>query len=131
VVPPFYDPMISKLLAWAPTRAQAIARLDRALGDYHVHGISTNIPYLRQVLRHPAFAAGDYDTGFCAEHQKELLAPPDPRHEAVALIAAAVAAFKRDHDEAEAFAARASAAQAGRSAWARAGRARSLGRGIR
>jgi acetyl-CoA carboxylase biotin carboxylase subunit len=131
VVPPFYDPMISKLLAWAPTRAQAIARLDRALGDYHVHGISTNIPYLRQVLRHPAFAAGDYDTGFCVEHQKELLVPPDPGYQEVALIAAAVAAFKRDHDEAEAFAARASAAQAGRSAWARAGRLRSLGRGLR
>ena len=83
------------------------------------------------MLRHPAFAAGDYDTGFCAQYQKELLVQPDPRQEEIALVAAAVAAFKRDHDEAEAFAARSSAAQAGRSAWARAGRLRALARGIR
>jgi acetyl-CoA carboxylase, biotin carboxylase subunit len=131
VVPQFYDPMISKLLAWAPTREQAIARLIRALGDYHVHGITTNVPYLRSVLRHPAFASGDYDTGFCARYQKELLVPPDAQYQQVALIAAAIAAFKRDHDQAEAFAARAGMAQAAPSNWLRLGRARSLRGGAR
>ncbi len=124
-VPQFYDPLISKVVAWAPTREQAIARLVRALGDYHVHGIATNVSWLRAALRHPAFRAGTYDTGFCALHAKELLLSPDPRHEEVAIVAAAIAAYRRDHDEAEAFAARGGQEQS-RSRWARMGRARSL-----
>ncbi|BDG03840.1 acetyl-CoA carboxylase biotin carboxylase subunit [Anaeromyxobacter oryzae] len=126
VVPPYYDPMISKVIAWAPTRPQAIDRLLRALGEYTVHGITTNIPYLMAALEHPAFRSGDYDTGFCATYEKDLVSPPDPRFEQVALIAAAVSAYKRDHDEAEASAARGGEATAARSAWARLGRFRSL-----
>jgi acetyl-CoA carboxylase, biotin carboxylase subunit len=126
VVPQFYDPMISKLLAWAPTRDQAIERLQRALGEYTVHGITVNIHLLRQVLDHPAFRSGEYDTGFCSNYAKDLAARPDPQYQDVALIAAAVMAFKRDHDESEAFAARAGMAQASRSNWQRLGRARSL-----
>ncbi len=128
VVPQFYDPMISKLLAWAPTREQAIARLRRALGEYTVHGITVNLRYLRAVLAHPAFRSGDYDTGFCERYAKELLVKPDPRHERVALIAAAVAAHRRDHDERAAFAERAGAA---RSNWQRLGRLRALRGGLR
>ena len=63
VVPQFYDPLISKLVAWAPTRDQAIERLIRALGEYTVHGITTNVAYLAAVLDHPAFRSGEYDTG--------------------------------------------------------------------
>ena len=126
VVPPYYDPMISKLAAWAPTRQQAIDRLLRALADYHVHGIATNIHYLRAVLDHPAFRAGDYDTGFCTAFARELLKPPDPALEPVALIAAVVAAHKRDHDRADDFATR---AQAPSPAWVRMGRLRALRRG--
>ena len=131
VVPQFYDPMISKLLAWAPTREQAIARLRRALGEYTVHGITVNVRFLQQVLDHPAFRSGEYDTGFCAAYAKDLLAGPDPRYQDVALIAAAVMAYKRDREEAEAFAARAGTAQASRSNWQRIGRARSLRGGPR
>jgi acetyl-CoA carboxylase biotin carboxylase subunit len=131
VVPPFYDPMISKVLAWAPTRQQAIDRLVRALGDYVVHGIATNTHYLRAVLGHPAFRSGDYDTGFCAKHEQELLIAPDRDLEQVALVAAAVVAFKRDHDRAEESAARAGMAQAARSGWARLGRMRALRGGAR
>jgi len=126
VVPPYYDPMISKVVAWAPTRDQAIDRLARALGEYHVHGIATNARYLRAVLSHPAFRGGDYDTGFCAAFAKELVLPPDPALEEFALVAAAVAAFRRDHDRAEEFAARAGMARAARSNWARQGRARAM-----
>jgi acetyl-CoA carboxylase biotin carboxylase subunit len=125
VVPQFYDPMISKLVAWAPTREQAIERLIRALGEYTVHGIATNVAYLAAVLDHPAFRSGDYDTGFCGAYERDLVRPPDPAFEDVALIAAAVEAFKRDRDSAETFAARAGAA-ATRSGWARLGRARAL-----
>jgi acetyl-CoA carboxylase biotin carboxylase subunit len=121
VVPSHYDPMISKLVAWAPTRLQAIDRMLRALADYHVHGIATNVHYLRAVLDHPAFRSGTYDTNFCAAFAKELVKPPDPALEPVALIAAAVAAHRRDHDRAEEFATR---AHAPGSAWASAGRAR-------
>ncbi|HUK65789.1 MAG TPA: acetyl-CoA carboxylase biotin carboxylase subunit [Anaeromyxobacteraceae bacterium] len=125
VVPQFYDPMISKLLAWAPTREQAIERLKRALAEYTVHGITVNLTYLKEILDHPAFRSGEYDTGFCSRFEKELLSRPDPRYEQVALIAAAVVAFKRDHDEAEAFAARADG-QPGWSQWQRIGRSRTL-----
>ena len=85
VVPQFYDPMISKVCAWAPTREQAIARLHRALGEYTVHGIAVNLRYLRAVLEHPAFAAGEIDTHFIDRH---LPAPartaPQPRDRAAA-----------------------------------------------
>ncbi len=130
VVPQYYDPMISKLVAWAPTREQAIERLIRALAEYTVHGITANVAFLSAVLDHPAFRSGDYDTGFCQKYAKELVRAPDGASEEVALVAAAVAAFKRDHDEAEALAARAGTA-AGRSSWARFGRARVLRRGGR
>jgi acetyl-CoA carboxylase, biotin carboxylase subunit len=122
----FYDPMISKLVAWAPTRAHAIDRLIRALGEYTVHGITTNVAYLAAALDHPAFRSGEYDTGFCARYARDLVRPPDARYEGVALIAAAISAFQRDHDEAEAFAAKAGIAAAARSNWARSGRARAL-----
>jgi acetyl-CoA carboxylase biotin carboxylase subunit len=125
VVPSHYDPLLSKLCAWAPDRPQAIARLGRALRDYVVHGIATNLTWLGAALAHPAFQAGDYDTGFCAAHAGALLARPDAALEEVAIVAAAVTAWRRDHEEAEAAAARAGAA-AGGSAWARLGRARAL-----
>ncbi|HEY6004789.1 MAG TPA: ATP-grasp domain-containing protein, partial [Anaeromyxobacter sp.] len=125
MVPQHYDPMISKLVAWAPTRDEAIERLVRALGDYTVHGITVNVAYLSAALRHPAFRSGDYDTGFCERYAQDLLRPPDRSFEEVALIAAAVSAFQRDHDEAAAFAARAGNG-ATRSEWARLGLARSL-----
>jgi acetyl-CoA carboxylase biotin carboxylase subunit len=128
VVPPHYDPMISKLVAWAPTRAQAIDRLIRALGDYTVHGITANVAFLAAVLGHPAFRSGDYDTTFCERYARDLVRPPERAWEDVALIAAAVSAFQRDHDEAEASAARAGR-DAARSSWAQLGRARALRRG--
>jgi acetyl-CoA carboxylase biotin carboxylase subunit len=128
VVSPYYDPMISKLLAWAPTRAQAIDRLRRGLADYHVHGITTNTHYLRAVLDHPTFRSGDYDTSFCAVFAKELVQPPDPALEPIAIIAAAVAAHRRDHDRAEEFAIR---AHAPGSEWARLSRQRLLRGGER
>jgi acetyl-CoA carboxylase, biotin carboxylase subunit len=121
-VSPYYDPLLSKLVAWAPTREQAIARLIRALGDYVVHGITTNVAWLAAALDHPAFRSGDYDTGFCARYARDLLPAPDRALEEVALIAAAVEAHRRQREQAEAFAARAAAAPAPGSAWARLGR---------
>src|ERR1044071_4877689 len=63
-VPIYYDPMISKLCAYGRTRDEAIQRMLRALQEYTVEGIITNIPFHRWALTHPRFLAGDLDTGF-------------------------------------------------------------------
>jgi acetyl-CoA carboxylase biotin carboxylase subunit len=63
-VPIDYDPMLSKLIVWAGNRDQAIERMLRALGEYHVGGIQSNIPLFRAILNDPAFRSGDLDTGY-------------------------------------------------------------------
>ncbi|HET7873485.1 MAG TPA: acetyl-CoA carboxylase biotin carboxylase subunit [Terriglobales bacterium] len=63
-VPLDYDPMLSKLIAFAATRDAAIARMRRALDEYFVGGIKTNLPLFRRILDHPDFAAARLDTGF-------------------------------------------------------------------
>jgi 3-methylcrotonyl-CoA carboxylase alpha subunit len=60
----FYDPMIAKLVVHAADRAAALRVLRRALDDYRVVGVSTNVEFLRALAGHPAFVAGDIDTGF-------------------------------------------------------------------
>ncbi len=59
-----YDPMLAKLIVTAPTREVAIGRLRRALADYSVLGVTTNIALLQAIVAHPAFAAGDTTTDF-------------------------------------------------------------------
>jgi acetyl-CoA carboxylase biotin carboxylase subunit len=91
----YYDPLISKLCVWAPTRPQAIARMRRALSEYVVTGIRTNLAFHERLLVHPEFASGHYDTGFIDRYKEALLAPPRPdpsRREALAVAAAAAAA---------------------------------------
>jgi acetyl-CoA carboxylase biotin carboxylase subunit len=63
-VPLEYDPLLSKIAVWDRDRSEAIARMRRALGEYEVQGIRTNIPFFRRVLEHPDFVAGRLDTGF-------------------------------------------------------------------
>jgi acetyl-CoA carboxylase, biotin carboxylase subunit len=63
-VPLDYDPMLSKLIAYAPDRATAIARMRRALDEYFVGGIKTNLPLFRRILEHPDFINARIDTGF-------------------------------------------------------------------
>src|SRR5258708_39631509 len=87
--------MISKLSAWAPTRPEAIQRLHRALGEYVVKGITTNIQFLQAVLEHPQFVSGDYDTGFLTRENAKLAERRNPDLEQVAVIAAAVYAQQR------------------------------------
>jgi len=62
VVPPYYDSLLAKLIAFGDTRQIAMARMRRALGEFVAEGIKTNIPFQRQVLDAPAFVAGKYDT---------------------------------------------------------------------
>ncbi len=67
-VPPYYDPMLAKLIVRGATRAETLARMERALCDFHVLGIQTNIPYLLAIVRHPAFQAGELSTHFLQTH---------------------------------------------------------------
>jgi acetyl-CoA carboxylase biotin carboxylase subunit len=60
----YYDPLIAKVIVSAETRNVAIARAKAALRDFEIDGIETNVPFLRQILEHPRFAAADLDTNF-------------------------------------------------------------------
>ncbi|TMR02607.1 acetyl-CoA carboxylase biotin carboxylase subunit [Actinomadura soli] len=64
-VPALYDPLLAKVLAWAPTREQAVARMDRALAEFRAEGpgVRTTAGFLRRVLADERFRAGTYDTG--------------------------------------------------------------------
>ena len=68
MVSPHYDPMIAKLIVWGPTRELAIGRMRRALTEFTVTGIRTNIPYHLAVLDTPDFQRGEYTTHFIEDH---------------------------------------------------------------
>ena len=93
-VSPHYDPMVAKLIAWAPTRDGAARRLAAALAGARIAGLTTNRDLLVRVLRSPGFAAGP-DTGFLAAHP-ELRAPlAGPAEVRTAALVAALAAAAR------------------------------------
>ncbi len=68
-VPAFYDPMLAKVIVHGADRADALARLSRALGQTRIHGIATNLDYVRQVIADPAFQAGGISTRFLETFQ--------------------------------------------------------------
>jgi len=68
-VPPHYDPLVAKIIVHAPTRAQAIAKMRRALSETIIGGIRTNIPLHQRILDHPAFEEGRLSTHFLDELQ--------------------------------------------------------------
>jgi acetyl-CoA carboxylase, biotin carboxylase subunit len=76
-VPVHYDPLLSKLITWGDDRAQALHRMRRALDEYVVRGIRTNLAFHRRMLRHERFLAGDYDTGFIERERAALQPAPD------------------------------------------------------
>ncbi len=67
-VSPYYDSMLAKVITWGATRPETIRKMERALQETVVLGVTTNIDYLRAILAAPAFAAGDTSTSFLAEH---------------------------------------------------------------
>ncbi|NOX89014.1 MAG: acetyl-CoA carboxylase biotin carboxylase subunit [Calditrichaeota bacterium] len=83
----YYDPMISKLIAWGKDREQAVRRMIRALKEYQLSGIKTNIPFLIRILQHPAFISGELSTTFIDEHRSELFKQPVTSPEAIGLMA--------------------------------------------
>ncbi|EWC48084.1 hypothetical protein DRE_02663 [Drechslerella stenobrocha 248] len=72
VISAHYDPMIAKLIVKAPTRELALQKLVAALSEYEVVGMSTNIEFLKRCAAHPAFVAGDVETGFIEKHRGDL-----------------------------------------------------------
>lgn len=96
-VPLEYDPLLAKLVVWGNDRAEAIARLRRALSEYEVLGIKTTIPFFRRVVEHADFVAGRIDTGFIDRALAEGILSEDELSaelERVALLAAALDASR-------------------------------------
>jgi len=73
-IPIYYDPMISKLISWGSTRQEAIDRMKRALFNYKLSGVRTNIRYLHRIMESEDFASGNYNTGFIEKNADFLLA---------------------------------------------------------
>lgn len=100
LVPIHYDPMIAKLVVWGENREEMILRMLRALKEYQISGIKTNIPFHLWVLRHPRFRAGDYDTHFVDEEYGNAKKAEAFPHKEVALVTASIEALKRDQSRA-------------------------------
>jgi acetyl-CoA carboxylase biotin carboxylase subunit len=87
-ISPFYDPMLAKLIVYGEDRKDASRKMEWALSNYIALGVTTNIPFLRAIVHHPAFASGDIDTHFIETHFKSWSSsetlPPE------VLIAAAI-----------------------------------------
>jgi propionyl-CoA carboxylase alpha chain len=90
-IPVHYDPMIAKLICHAGTRQEAIAKMLRAIDEYHITGVATTLPFCRFVLNHPAFCTGQFDTRFVEQHfRPEHMAAQN--NEDIEALAAALAA---------------------------------------
>jgi acetyl-CoA carboxylase biotin carboxylase subunit len=116
-VPMEYDPLLAKLAVWAETRDQSVDRMIRALREYDVGGIRTNIGFFRQILEDPEFRAGRLHTGFIDDffRRRQAPQPPPELREVAALVASLHSAAHAPDVEGE--------SQAGRpSRWLQSGR---------
>ena len=95
VIPPYYDSMCAKLTVWALDWESVIERGRRALSDMLVYGVKTTIPYYQEILKHPDFRCGEFDTSFVESHPElnnyATAFPPE-------LIAAAISAAIAAHE---------------------------------
>lgn len=87
-VSPYYDPMLGKIITWGDDRAEAIRKMVRALQDTVILGVTTNIPYLLDILAHPAFLAGEVTTRFLDDHMTPWQPEPDLSNSSWLAIAA-------------------------------------------
>lgn len=92
-IPPHYDSMLAKVIVWALNWDDVVNRGHRALRDMGLYGVRTTIPFYQEILRHPAFSVGCFDTGFIEAHPELLNYSSKRRREDIAAaLAAAVAA---------------------------------------
>ena len=115
----YYDPMISKLITWGATRKEAIERMERALGEYRVGGIKTNLAFHRRVMRNASFREGRYDTSYIEREKAELLRPLEATDSDEALDAALAAAAIQAATEAPRAVGKEQGAGVERTAWQR------------
>ncbi|MBC8130793.1 MAG: pyruvate carboxylase, partial [Rhizobiaceae bacterium] len=85
VITRFYDPLLEKVTAWAPTPGEAIARMDRALREFRIRGVATNLTFLEAIITHPSFKANTYTTRFI-DTTPELFAQVKRRDRATKLL---------------------------------------------
>ncbi|MBZ5523025.1 MAG: acetyl-CoA carboxylase biotin carboxylase subunit [Acidobacteriia bacterium] len=128
VVPLDYDPMLSKLIAYAPDRASAIARMQRALSEYFIGGIKTNLSLFRRILSHPDFLAARIDTGFLDRllAGQNGAAQPSTELDEVAAISAVLFAITATRNGQNGGGAREAGRQEGNQAWKKAARREAL-----
>ncbi|MBJ94886.1 MAG: acetyl-CoA carboxylase biotin carboxylase subunit [Rickettsiales bacterium] len=127
-VPVFYDPMMAKLVVWGRDRAAAIARMKRALREFTLTGVRSNIPFYVQVMRHGPFVDGDYDTGYVDRHLGSDLLLDQGHHAEEAILAAVIASHRAEQELAAQGGSSSDNSPAAGSAWALAGRLARLGR---
>ncbi|UUX50901.1 acetyl-CoA carboxylase biotin carboxylase subunit [Nisaea acidiphila] len=90
-----YDPMIAKLIAHGRDRTEALRKLSRALEETRIAGLANNVAYLKRIVDHPAFAAGELDTRFIERHGADLAAPPRDEERLHRIAAAAAMEAQR------------------------------------
>ena len=91
--------MIAKLITWGENRVEAILRMRRALREYQVRGIKTNISFNQWILRHPRFMSGDFNTGFIDQEYRSADSEEVLPHKEIALASAAIAALHREQEQ--------------------------------
>ncbi len=102
-ITPYYDPMIAKLIVWGETRGQAILRMRRALEEYRIVGVHTNIPFHQMMMDSHRFMGGQYDTRF-VEERFALPQSPEERetyHPEIAAVMATLVAHEAFQRSAE------------------------------
>jgi len=98
-IPMFYDSMIAKLIVHGKDRNEAIAKMREALNGFVIRGISSNIPFQAALLAHPKFVAGDFNTGFIAEHYAQGFFAEDVPHDDADFLVALAAFVRRKSRE--------------------------------
>jgi len=94
-IPMYYDSMIAKLIVHGRDRQEAIAKMRGALNGFVIRGVSSNVPFQAALLAHPQFVAGDFNTGFIAEHYAHGFRAEDVPHEDADFLAALAAYVNR------------------------------------
>lgn len=94
----FYDPMIAKLVVWAPDRRSALLKLRRSLNEYRIVGLKTNVDYLSRLASHEKFESGEVYTDFIADYSQELQKPvcTDQRQRNLFKAVAALSLLQRE-----------------------------------
>jgi 3-methylcrotonyl-CoA carboxylase alpha subunit len=81
-----YDPLLAKLVVWGSTRLEACSRMERAIAEYEILGVRTNLPYLARIVAHPEFREGNVSTGFIPAHEESLRHQIAPEAGAIAAV---------------------------------------------